>query len=65
MKIEAWKSEHTGEIFERETDYKKHMRKERAELVREGKRSAELAKINLWLETEKEALTSIDMIAPW
>lgn len=65
MKIAVWKSEHTGELFEREVDYKNHMRRVRAETVRQGKRNAELATIQQWLDEEKANLTNISMITEW
>jgi hypothetical protein len=65
MKIEVWKSEHTGKIFELEADYKKHMRRENASIKRENVRSDKLAEIDKWLMNEKDTIVSIDMIAPW
>ncbi len=65
MKIEAWKSEHTGEIFEREAEYKKHMRAENAAIRKQKTYDDAKAVFFNWMAKEKEELITVDMIVPW
>lgn len=49
MIIQAFKSEFTGQLFEFEEDYKQHIKKKKAELVRDKKRRSKEEYFKQWL----------------
>ena len=65
MIITAYKSEFTGEIFENEADYKKHIRVEKAAAKKAAEKQSKIDGFEQWLASEKAAITNHKMIQPW
>lgn len=65
MKVTVDKCPYTGQLFEDESLYKKHIRQVQRQRRDERNYQQNREKFQEWLAQEKESITSVDMIAPW
>lgn len=65
MKISAWKSEETGEIFEFEKDYRSHMRFQNRLKREQEAIDKKIQECKDWLAAEKAKIHDVSEIIPW
>jgi hypothetical protein len=65
MKVVVNKCRFTGQLFEDDAKYKKHLAKIRREMKRERQYEKVRTDFFDWLAAEKQKIVSLDMIAPW